>query len=440
MKKLGRNTLALGMGTLLITSAVSFSASGADEVVAQANSTAVQDNLVTVLDSQICEAITSTDEDATPAGTCGDGLNLEGIGAYSQNASATVDTDGSGQSAADAAVAPIEIDGLQSIDLENLDEALTDIDTGSILDDVVGALGPVIELALAPVLDALGAALSGPLDQIGQSLPVSVEIGAVTSECTASPDGATGTSTVASTDLVVELGGEQIRVPITAGTEPNSNLLVGSPQQLVDGILDGLEATLNESLGGVLGPLGAVVDGVQELLVGPVLDAVEPALLQPVADAIEPLVSGTVNKQTSDADGQIEVTALNINLLSAAGEPRTLDLARVECGPNSVFVDTDADADAQADVDADADAQADADADAQADADADADANADAIADADADAQADSLADADAAADADVTTALPAAGAPNLLPFWLLGFALVAFGAAVLLNDRRQSV
>ncbi len=438
MKKLGRNTLALGMGTLLITSAVSFSASGADEVVAQANSTAVQDNLVTILDSGICEAITSTGEDAVPAGTCGDGLNLEGIGAYAQNASATVDPDGSGQSTADAAVAPIVIDGLQSVDLEDLPEDLQAIDTGSILDDVVGALDPLIAAVLNPVLDALGSALSGPLDQLGQSLPAYVEVGAVYSECSASPEGATGTSTVASTDLVVELGGQEIRVPITAGTDPNSNLLVGSPQQIVDGILDGLEATLNESLGGVLGPLGAVVDGVQELLVGPVLDAVEPTLLQSVADGIEPLVSGTVNKQTSEVDGQIEVTALNLNLLSAAGEPRTLDLARSECGPNSTFVDTDADADAQAD--ADADAQADADADADAQADADADANADAIADADADAQADSLADADAAADADVTTALPAAGAPNLLPFWLLGFALVAFGAAVLLNDRRQSV
>ena len=69
---------------------------------------------------------------------------------------------------------------------------------------------------------------------------------------------------------------------------------------------------------------------------------------------------------------------------------------------------------------------------------ADAQADADAIADAASDAQADAVADADAQADADVTTTLPSTGAPNLLPFWLLGLGLVLFGAAVLINERRR--
>ena len=50
----------------------------------------------------------------------------------------------------------------------------------------------------------------------------------------------------------------------------------------------------------------------------------------------------------------------------------------------------------------------------------------------------DTVADADAQADADVTTALPSTGAPNLLPFWLLGIALLLFGGAVLLNEKRR--
>jgi hypothetical protein len=50
----------------------------------------------------------------------------------------------------------------------------------------------------------------------------------------------------------------------------------------------------------------------------------------------------------------------------------------------------------------------------------------------------DTVADADAQADADVTTTLPSTGAPNLLPFWLLGIALLLFGGAVLLNEKRR--
>jgi len=50
----------------------------------------------------------------------------------------------------------------------------------------------------------------------------------------------------------------------------------------------------------------------------------------------------------------------------------------------------------------------------------------------------DTVADADAQADADVTTTLPSTGAPNLLPFWLLGIALLLFGGAVLVNEKRR--
>ncbi|RYJ03271.1 MAG: LPXTG cell wall anchor domain-containing protein, partial [Actinomycetales bacterium] len=43
--------------------------------------------------------------------------------------------------------------------------------------------------------------------------------------------------------------------------------------------------------------------------------------------------------------------------------------------------------------------------------------------------------------DADVTTSLPNTGASaNLMPFWLLGLALVAFGGAVLVNERRRTL
>ena len=37
-----------------------------------------------------------------------------------------------------------------------------------------------------------------------------------------------------------------------------------------------------------------------------------------------------------------------------------------------------------------------------------------------------------------VVDTLPSAVAPNLTPFWLLGLALVLFGSAVLVNEKRR--
>ena len=198
-------------------------------------------------------------------------------------------------------------------------------------------------------------------------------------------------------------------------------------RQLVDGALDGVEATLNESLNGVLGLLALLLDTVQQQIVSAIMDQIGPNLLDPLGDALVPILTGTVNKQVTGTDGSVEVTALS---LAVAGETATLDLARSSCGPNSVRQvadDTNADEIADADVDADADADVDAVADADADADEDADGS-----------TTGAIADADSAADADASATLPDAGAPNLLPFFLLGLALLGFGLAVLLNERRR--
>ena len=241
-----------------------------------------------------------------------------------------------------------------------------------------------------------------------------------------------GTSTVAGVNLIVELGGQQIKVPLEAQTDPNSPLLITAPEQLVDDIIAGLKETFLGSLGGVLSPLNAVLDAVNEQILGPVFEALEPTILTAVSDALAPIVSGTVNKQVSASAGELEVTALSLNVLGT----NTLDLARVHVGPNTTAAAAD-DADDPADVDVDVDTDVDVDVDADVDGN-DNDAAADNIADADADANADTVADADAAADADVTQSLPDAGAPNLLPFVLLGLGLVLFGGAVLINEKRR--
>ncbi len=410
MNKLGRNTLAVGLATLLVTSAMSFSANGADETVAQsASSAATGTGLFELLDTDVCEAVFPTGE---PTGRCGAGLDTTGIDAFAQEAEAGVEGE-NGVSAASASVSPIAIEDFTSLDISDLITDIAAIDTGNVLDPILGGVGGLVGdllelLGLNVVTDAVDDVLQDVLAGVETALPISLQIGAVESQCVADPTSATGSSTVASTDLLIELGGQDIVVPVTAGTEPNSNLLVGAPQDLVDGIIDGLEDTLTQSLGGALAALNPLLDGLQNQLVGPLLDALEPTLLQGLADALAPIISGTVNKQV-ETDGAIEVSALELTLIGG----NQLNLANVACGPNTTFVVADDnDADAQVDVDVDVDV--------------------------DADAQADAIADADAAADADATVALPNTGAPNLLPFWLLGLGLVLFGAAVLVNERRR--
>ena len=433
MKKLGRNTLALGMSTLLVTSAVALSANAAPGDVAQANSSAITaTGLTEIVNTGVCLAESA---DGTPVavedaeGICGTGLELAGV-TGTVNQTASTDLDGNrGTSAASASVEQVTLTELPDIDLSTIDEDVLGIETGTILDDIVDGLdpvlAPVLEAALAPLLGAIqDAAITPILEAVQGSLPVAVNIGAVASQCSAvAGEPAVVDSTVASIDIVVGPTDDPILVvPIELPTSENA-ALVGSvaPQELVNGLIDGLETTLNESLGGVLGPLSELLATLQEQVVNTVLDAVGPALLDPVGEALTPILTGTVNQVERDGEAA-EVTALSLNVLS---DTATLDIARSSCGPNGLAVVDDQVAAAGDDT------QADLDADAQADG---------TIADAQADAQADAIADADAQADADVVTSLPNAGAPNLLPFWLLGLGLVAFGAAVLVNERRRAL
>ena len=429
MKKLARNTLALGTATLIVTAGLSFSANAADPIVAQANSSAVTATGITgIVDSEECSVASTGPATVGTDPICGTGLSTSGVNAFAQTAS--TDLDGTkGTSTAAASVAPIDIAALTTIDPSTLGADLDAINTGTILDDILAGLdpitGPLFELALTPLLSGIqDAALAPVLAALQDALPVSVEIGAVSSTCSAIA-GATPTmsSEVAGINILIELApGNVITVPVTLDTSANA-ALVGSvaPKEIVDGLLVGIEDTLRTSLGGALGTLADLVPTIQDLLVDAVLVQLGP-VLDAVGDALVPILDGTVNKQVTNPDGSVEVTALELNVL---GTTATLDLARSSCGPNAnVVVDQVAAAAAAAD---DADAPAD-----------NADAISDADVDANADADADAVADADAQADADVTTTLPATGAPNLLPFWLLGIALLLFGAAVLLNEKRR--
>lgn len=219
--------------------------------------------------------------------------------------------------------------------------------------------------------------------------------------------------------LNASIGGTPLPTPLNIDdTEP----LVEALQPLFTGLEEGL-ATAGE---GLAGGLSQLVDGL-----GPLL-----RLIVNVPDAYTDLIASQGGEPRPDDVGEgFSETALRIQIGAeeSGGDAQAADilLANAHVGPNGTLNHADADADAQAD--ADADAQADGEAAAAGDGDGDgnniADANADAM---------DADAIADAAADADVTDALPAAGAPNMLPLIILALALIALGGGILLNEKRR--
>lgn len=344
MNRLARNSVAAGLTTLLMSAGISFPADAAEPIIAQGEASAVTaTGLTDIVDTAKCRA--ESDGPATDGtGTCGTGLASQGTGVINQNASTGLEGT-RGTSTADASVASVDLPALTTIDPSTLEVDVDQIDTATILDDIVAGLDPItrplFQGLLTPLLDQIQAAAVAPITSaLQQAVPVSVNIGAVTSQCTAvAGEEATGGSTVSTVDIVLDLGsGGVITVPVTLNTDPNSPL-VGSvaTTQLVTGVLTGIEDSLDASLNGVLVPLANLVPNVQETLVDGILAQIGPALIDPLGDALTPVLTGTVNKQEVSA-GAIEVTALSV---AVVGETATLDLARSSCGPNAVLQATD---------------------------------------------------------------------------------------------------
>ena len=110
---------------------MSFSASGAEPIVAQSEASAVTaTGLTDIVDTDECRA-ESTGPATEGAGRCGTGLDSQGTGTMNQNASTDLDGD-NGTSEADAAVESVDIPTLTTIDLSTLGADVDAIDTGTI--------------------------------------------------------------------------------------------------------------------------------------------------------------------------------------------------------------------------------------------------------------------------------------------------------------------
>jgi hypothetical protein len=225
-------------------------------------------------------------------------------------------------------------------------------------------------------------------------------------------------------DVIAKVG--DIAVTITVGGTP-----------LPPAQLDPLIQPVTDITDDVTGQLTAALAPVDSLLadLAPDLAQVVKLTGNNQSTSTKPTLStGTVNAGSVGAAAvgdYYRTSALRVDVLTNVAN---IDLAASEA---AVVAVQDVDDPAADDDDADTptnnddnDSDSDGDSDAQSDADAD---GAAAAGD-----DADTVADADAQADADVTTTLPSTGAPNLLPFWLLGIALLLFGAAVLVNEKRR--
>lgn len=224
------------------------------------------------------------------------------------------------------------------------------------------------------------------------------------------------------TNLVTNLGKVDIEVTLAGTVVPvKLTTLTGQAVPALAGALTQASSAI--------GQLGAPIDNVLKDLV-PNLNRIVKLTANNQSESKTPTLStGTVGSASSKA-GNISTaavgdyyrtSALKIDLLTNV---LNLDLAASEAATLAADVvsdDTIGNTDANADTPVNND-----DNDSVADG---TDANGD---------DSDTVADADAQADADVTTSLPSTGAPNLLPFWLLGIGLLLFGGAVLLNEKRR--
>lgn len=347
---------------------------------------------------------------------------------------------------------------------------------GGTLDTAVTNLIGLGGLGLADLLALLGLGGGGSLVNLcDENLPTAISgplATALQAEITGLSAITTGLTEFTQGGVTFDFAAGQVRIDLNAaliaatGTDlnnqpPNTDILAVVAENLVfnlaplvadirEHIIDSvLDLEIELTLLGVTLPsidletldeaiLSTILDPVFEGLDTLLTTAAEPlaSLLSQLVEALQPLLEVRVNvhdlysdlatgaPNSADPDAA-SVTALRINV--GDGALADLRLGNALVIPGEVIVHQD-DADAVADAVAD-DAQVDADG---------TDAQADAIADADRDG-ADAISDADAVADAGTIDTLPDTGAPNLLPLWLLALALILFGTAVLLNEKRRA-
>lgn len=349
-----RGAALVGATTLLsLTMAPAFAAT-----VAQADASALRVQVAG--QAQEAGTVTAThdgtaetkDGAAHPPVSVLQGQQVLAVGTLAQDATAWVDSNGDGQSAACAGVAGdgasvaevgdsrcIEGGGNIGVSFADLDlSGMSTVNPATALAPLQAALlDPVEAQVLEPLTAQLSAALSENLGPLAD-LAIGGTIGAVESRCTASPGAASGTATITDAKLGVTLAGQTVQV-IDLPVEPAPNTkVVTSLDGVLNAVIKGLETDLTTTLQGNLVGLTAATDAVQAQIVDTIVKDVS-AQLAPLEHDVLDI---TLNKQSFPAAGHVQVTALEAHVLPVAAEQLgtplvSASIANVDCGPNGRF-------------------------------------------------------------------------------------------------------
>lgn len=362
-KRSGRTTAKLGLVLAGTTALVTMGMAGpaaaihdgeAHAEASAANGTGIFDPVAQLLETTGCEADFINGGPETTTGFCTSSIEANPTQDITRFATANVAGSGAATSSAQGGVADVNVIDLpQELNIQALLTSLAATDSGaSAIGPILQALGQVgnaiLGAALAPLLDTL---LDPILTAFDNSLPLSLELGAVLARCSATATTATAESDVADLSLLVDIPNVQ-NIPVVFQTPVtgHSDLVMDAPQQLVDGILNGLRTSLLNA-GGLLTPiltlLNGIVTNLQLQVIDPLLETLRPTLLSGLSQLLDPIVNGEVNHVTTptasndhtfqnlqagpwSAPDEIALTALSLTVLGS----NTLNLGMVHCGDN----------------------------------------------------------------------------------------------------------
>ena len=199
---------------------------------------------------------------------------------------------------------------------------------------VVSALGQIAGGGQA-LTDAITSALSQAKQQFGDGGLVA-NLDVVEGRCTAGSGGPTGTATLTDASLTFNIPGQKPITVLTLPVHPKPNTHVFTNlSDVMNAILDGVDADLTDSLQGNASPLKALTAQIRSQIVTQIHSQVE-AQLKPLEDNVLDI---TLNQQVHPTPDSIKVRALNVDVLPAAkaqlnGSPLVnLQVGNAACAP-----------------------------------------------------------------------------------------------------------
>ncbi len=212
--------------------------------------------------------------------------------------------------------------------------------SGLVAFDPASALGPANALT-QPVIDQIAALLTqvqgasaGQFDELG----LSAGFGVVEGRCTAAPGTAEGSATLVDAGIKLSVPGKTLTLlSLPLHPAPNTHYATDL-SDVLDLIVDGVEADLNDSFDGQAAPLKAALAPIREQIIANVRSQLEENLAPLEANVLDI----TLNQQVR-TDGAIKVRALDLKVLPALEDQLDASLAELQignaaCGPSGRVV------------------------------------------------------------------------------------------------------